>query len=257
MMSNHPRTFRTPALVLKRRNHGEADRLLTLLTPQQGKFDVIAKGARKPASKKTGHVELFTRADVLIARGRTWHILTQAEMSKPYLEIREDLFRGAYANYAAELMDRFTYDGDDADTSTLFTLLDTTFSRLCTDEDPLRVIRYYELRLLDDVGFRPELFECIATREDIEPVEQFFSYDGGGVVSPQGAHHLAGLVSLPLATLKILRHMQRSQYAQLEQLRIGEKLHQDLERIMLGYLRYILESRVQSVDFIRRIRQFR
>ena len=254
-MSTRPRTFRTPALVLKRRNFDEADRLLTLLTPAHGKFDVIAKGARKPASKKTGQVELFTRADVLISRGRAFDILSQVEMVMPYLMIREDLTRGAYANYAAELLDRFTYDGDDSDTSDLFDLLDTTFARLCEDDDPRRVIRYYEIRLLDEVGFRPELFECIVTREDLQPIDQFFSYDGGGVVSPQGANHAAGLASLPLPTLKILRHMQRSTYQQVADLRISEELHSDAERIMLGYIRYILESRVQSVDFIRRIRQ--
>jgi DNA repair protein RecO (recombination protein O) len=254
-MSIQPRTFRTSALVLKRRNFGEADRLLTLLTPEHGKFDALAKGARKPISKKTGHVELFTRADVLIARGRSMDILTQAEMTQAYLPIREDLIRGAYANYAAELLDRFTYQSDVTHTTTLFNLLDTTFAGLCTDADPRRVVRYYEMRLLDEVGFRPELNDCVVTHEDIQPIDQFFSYDGGGVVSPQGSAHSAGLVSLPVVTLKLLRHMQRSNYEQVGSLAISESLHTDVERVMLGYISYILESRLQSVAFIRRIRQ--
>lgn len=250
-----PRTFRTAALVLKRRNFGEADRLLTLLTPQHGKFDALAKGARKPASKKTGHVELFTRTEVLIAKGRSMDILTQAEMTQAYLPIREDLMRGAYANYAAELLDRFTYDSDDTNTTTLFDLLDTTFARLCDDDDPRRVIRYYEIRLLDEVGFRPELNECVVTHEAVQPVDQFFSFDGGGVVSPQGSAHSAGLVSLPVVTLKLLRHMQRSTYKQVGALTVTDSLHTDIERVMLGYITYILESRLQSIAFIRRIRQ--
>jgi DNA repair protein RecO (recombination protein O) len=254
-MTTRPRTFRTAALVLKRRNFGESDRLLTLLTPQHGKFDALAKGARKPISKKTGHVELFTRADVLIAKGRSMDLLTQAEMTQPYLPIREDLIRGAYANYAAELLDRFTYDSDDTNTRVLFELLDITFARLCDDADPRRVIRFYELRLLDEVGFRPELNECVITHEDVQPVDQFFSYDGGGVVSPQGSAHSAGLVSLPVVTLKLLRHMQRSPYEQVAALALSESLHTDVERVTLGYITYILESRLQSVDFIRRIRQ--
>jgi DNA repair protein RecO (recombination protein O) len=254
-MSFHPRTFRTPALVLKRRNFGEADRLLTLLTPEHGKLDVLAKGARKPISKKTGHVELFTRADVLIARGRSMDLLTQVEMTQPYLPIRENLIRGAYASYAAELLDRFTYDSDVTHTTTLFHLLDTTFARLCEDADPRRVIRYYELRLLDEVGFRPELNECVVTHDAIQPVDQFFSYDGGGAVSPQGSAHSAGLVSLPVVTLKLLRHMQRNPYEQVASLALSDALHTDVERVTLGYISYILESRLQSVAFIRRIRQ--
>jgi DNA repair protein RecO (recombination protein O) len=241
--------------VLKRRNFGEADRQVTILTPHYGKFDAIAKGARKPASKKTGHVELFIKSDMLIARGRSFDLITQAEMLEPYLPIREDLIRGAYASYAAELLDRFTYDSDDSGTVRLFELLDATFARLCEQEDPRRVLRYYELHLLDEVGFRPELNECVVTYEEIEPVDQFFSNSEGGVVSPEGAKHSAGLVNLPVSTLKLLRHIQRSPYQQIASLNISEVLHAHTEAIMLGYISYILESRVQSVDFIRKLRQ--
>lgn len=254
-MSERPRTFRTPALILKRRNFGEADRQVTLLTPHYGKFDAIAKGARKPNSKKTGHVELFMKSDVLIAKGRTLDIMTQAEMLDPYLPIREDLERGAYASYASELLDRFTFDSDDTQTSHLFELLDDTFARLCSDDDIRRVIRHYELQLLDEVGFRPELTECVIIRDEIEAVDQFFSFEDGGVVSLAGASHTAGLVQLPVNTLKLLRFLQRTPYAQTTELTINEPLHRDIERIMLGYLSYILESRVQSVDFIHRLRR--
>lgn len=255
-MSERPRTFRTPALVLKRRNFGEADRQLTLLTPHFGKFDVIAKGARKPTSRKTGHVELFMKTDVLIARGRSLDILTQAELIDPYLAIREDLERGAYASYVSELLDRFTYDSDDTATAPLFELLSDTFQRLSdTDAEPRTAVRYFELHLLDEVGFRPELTECVVMRTDIEPLDQYFSYDGGGVVSNAGAMHAAGLVPLPVTTLKLMRHFQRSEYSQVASLTIPDGVQRDMERVMLGYLSYTLESRVQSVDFIRRLRQ--
>jgi DNA repair protein RecO (recombination protein O) len=254
-MSERPRSFRTPAIVLKRRNIGEADRQITILTPHFGKFDAVAKGARKPASKKTGHVELFSKSDMLIAKGRSLDIVSQAEMLNPYLPIREDLERGAYANYAAELLDRFTFESEATSTHILFNLLDACFSRLCSDSDPRRVIRYFELHLLDELGFRPELEECVITREDIEAIDQFFSFDDGGVVSPAGARHTTGLAQISVTTLKLLRHIQRSPYEHVASLKISESLHIDIERIMLGYIRHILESRLQSVEFIRLIRQ--
>ncbi|HFQ94137.1 MAG TPA: DNA repair protein RecO, partial [Anaerolineae bacterium] len=74
------RTFRTEAIVIKRRNFGEADRLLTLFSREQGKIRAIAKGARKPQSRKTGHVELFMRSKFLMAKGKDLNIITQAEM---------------------------------------------------------------------------------------------------------------------------------------------------------------------------------
>ncbi len=50
------RTYRTEAVIIRRRDFGEADRLLTLFSRVQGKMKAIAKGARKPQSRKTGHV---------------------------------------------------------------------------------------------------------------------------------------------------------------------------------------------------------
>jgi DNA repair protein RecO (recombination protein O) len=253
-MPRPERSFRTEAIILKRRDFGEADRLLTILTPRYGKLDVIAKGARKPTSTKTGHVELYTRADLLIHRGRELDLAVQAEMLKPYLELREDLQRGAYANYTAELMDRFTAKGEE-EASALFGLLDDTLQRLCADDDPRLAVRYYEIRLLDEVGFRPELNECVISREAVRPEDQYFSYADGGVVRPEHAIRSSGFVPIPMVTLKVLRHMQRSPYSHVRTLTISPALHDDIERVMLGYITYILEQKLQSVDFIRRIRR--
>jgi DNA repair protein RecO (recombination protein O) len=252
-MARAERTFRTPAIILKRRDFGEADRLLTLLTPHHGKLDAVAKGARKPTSSKTGHVELFTEVDMLIARGRELGIVTQAQVTEPHLVLREELSRGAYANYAAELLDRFTTVGDD-DFQSLYTLLASTLQRLCTAPDPRLVIRYYEIHLLDIVGFRPELHECVFTHETIQPEDQYFSYAEGGVVTPQAARHAVSLAPVSMLTLKLLRHMQRSPFRHVSDLKVPASLHNDLERVMLGYITYLLEQRLQSVDFIRRIR---
>ena len=61
------RLYRTDGIVMRRRNQGEADRVLTLCTPL-GKIEVIAKGARKLRSRKAGHVELFSRSHFVISR---------------------------------------------------------------------------------------------------------------------------------------------------------------------------------------------
>jgi DNA repair protein RecO (recombination protein O) len=253
-MSRAERAFRTPAIILKRRDFGEADRLLTVLTPDHGKLDVIAKGARKPTSTRTGHVELFTRSDLLIHKGRELDIVVQAEMSAPYLAVREDLTRGAYASYTAELADRFTGAGD-ADYDELFALVDSTLGRLCTEDDPRLVVRYYEIHLLDAVGFRPELTECVVSREEIEAEDQFFSYGLGGVVRPGYAHAGEGVVAVSMPALKLLRFMQRSPFAQVKALKVALKVHDEAERILIGYITFLLERRLQSVDFIRRLRQ--
>ncbi|MFQ5886561.1 MAG: DNA repair protein RecO, partial [Anaerolineae bacterium] len=83
------RLYRAEAIVLRRMNLGEADRLLTLYTPEWGKIRVVAKGVRKPTSRKAGHLELFTHSRLLIAKGRSLDIVTQAETITPFLPLRK------------------------------------------------------------------------------------------------------------------------------------------------------------------------
>lgn len=253
-MPRPDRAFRTEALILKRRDFGEADRVLTILTPRHGKRDVIAPGARKPTSTRTGHVELFTRADMLIHQGRDFGIAAQVQMLAPYLELREDLQRGAYASYVVELLDRFTAEGDE-EYGALYTLLDTTLARLCTDPDPRLAVRYYEMRLLELVGFRPELNQCVVSREAIQPEDQYFSFVEGGAVRPPHAVRSASVVPISMTALKLLRHMQRSPYEQVRSLNISRALHDEVERVLLGYITFLLERRLQSAAFVQRVRQ--
>lgn len=253
-MARPERTYRTSAIILKRRDFGEADRMLTILTPRHGKLDVLAKGARKITSHKIGHVELFTRAEMLIHTGRDFGLVAQAEMTAPHVHLREDLMRGAYAAYTAELLDRFTNDMGEDDTSMLYALMDETLTRISEDSDPRLASRYFEVRLLDLVGFRPELNVCVIGREAIQPTDQFFSYVQGGVICPQHAGRATSSVPIPMTTLKLLRHMQRSPYSQVKSLEISIALHDDAERILLGYITFLLERRLQSVEFIRRVR---
>ena len=253
-----PRQFRSQAIILSRRDFGEADRLLTILTPARGKLRVIAKGARKPTAKLSGHVELFACSDCLIHKGRNLDILTQAELVEPYLGLREDLGRGAYANYIAELLDRFTAD-EEAAGGALFSLLRQTLAHIAEAADPRLAARFFELQLLDISGFRPELGECVISRARLKPEPQYFSHEEGGVVSRAAASQVAAqLVEIDFASLKLLRHLQRSAdaWGRVNSLRISPKQHNRAEAIMLGYIMHLLERKLESVDFIRRLRQF-
>ena len=63
------RLYRTDGLILHHTAFGEADRLLIVFTPRLGRLRVLAKGARKPTSRKAGHLEPFTYVHLLVARG--------------------------------------------------------------------------------------------------------------------------------------------------------------------------------------------
>ena len=73
------RTYIAEALVLRRSDFLEADRRLTLLTPDRGRLNVVAKGVRRPTSRMAGHLELFTLARVFVVRRRSLDLVVQAE----------------------------------------------------------------------------------------------------------------------------------------------------------------------------------
>jgi len=253
-MTKRPeRSFRLEAVVLRHSDWGEADRLLTLYTRERGKVRAIAKGARKVKSRKAGHLEPFTRVTLQLARGRDLLIVTQAETIDAYQPLREDLLKTGYASYLAELLDRFTYE-EESENYNIFRLLTESLSRIAFEADPWLAIRYYEVRLLDHLGFRPQLFECANCREEIQAVDQFFSAAQGGVLCPRCGAGLPGVWNVSVEALKYLRHFQRSSYAEAQRARPSPQVRDEVEALMQRNFTYLLERELNTPGFIKRVR---
>ena len=247
------RSFRAEAVVLQHSDFGEADRLLTLYTREHGKVCAIVKGARKIASRKAGHLEPFTRVRLQLARGRDLMIVTQAETVEAYPALREDLTLTGYAAYVLELLDRFVPDEQIAVPS-LYRLLTETLARLATESIPWLTVRSYEMRLLDLLGFRPQLFECANCGKEIVAEAQFFSAALGGAVCPNCGRGLPGLWSISVEALKYLRHFQRSEYRDAVRARPEEEVRVEIETVMQGYFQYLLERKLNTPGFMKRVR---
>jgi DNA repair protein RecO (recombination protein O) len=248
------RSFRVEAVVLRHADWGEADRILTLYTRERGKVRAIAKGARKIRSRKAGHLEPFTHVTLQLAKGRDLLIVTQADTLDAYLPLGANLVKTGYASYVIELLDRFTYE-DESENYAIFRLLTESLSRIATEPDPWLAIRYYEVRLLDLLGFRPHLFECANCGEQIQPVDQFFSPAAGGVLCPKCGAGLPGVWSVSVEALKVFRHIQRSPYSEAQRARPAPEVQNELETLIQKYLIYLLERGLNSPGFIRQIKK--
>jgi DNA repair protein RecO (recombination protein O) len=251
------RLYRTEAIILRHADLGEADRLLTIFTPARGKLRVVAKGARKPASRKGGHVELFTRSTLLIAKARNLDIVSQAETVEAYRALREDLLRSTYAHYIVELLDRFT--SDEEESSELYDLLADTLLRLCDAEDPALLARFYELRLLTLAGYQPRLFDCARCGKPLREIESEsppygFDCGRGGVLCDECAPHSRDALPLSLAALKVLRHAARVEWPAFAALKLRLLVAREVEQVMQRYITYILERNLKSVEFLRTLR---
>jgi DNA repair protein RecO (recombination protein O) len=264
----HQHSYSTEAIILKRTDLGEADRIVTLFTPSKGKYHAIAKGTRRPVSKLAGHLELLSRSQLQLALGRNLDIVTQAEGRENFLHLRSDLWHMTCGFYLAELVDRFVEDSTphldiysllletlrylDADATALEQQRTngTLPAEVQADEDghTKLLLRYFELHLLSSVGYEPSLQNCAHCGNELLPEENGFKASLGGVLCPQCSRFWERRLSLN--ALKVLRFLQRSKWIEASRLRLDAQLQTELEMVMHSLLRFHLERDLKSWSFL-------
>jgi DNA repair protein RecO (recombination protein O) len=244
------RVYRTEAVIIRRSDFGEADRLLTLITPT-GKRRVVAKGARKTTSRLAGHIELFTHATLLLAVGRNLDIVTQSVILHGYDNLRADLKRIGAAYYAAELIDRLIEEEDENQPA--FELLLAALGALDSSRNVDLVLRYYELHLLGYLGYRPQLYHCAACQEVLSEDANRFSPTAGGALCPRCAPADRAATPMSLSAFKLLRFLQAQPIEAIERLSISGPTRAEAEKLLRAYIRRILERDLKSVAFLEEI----
>lgn len=247
-MADENRLFRAQAIVIRHREFGEADRVLSLYTLENGKVQAIAKGVRKLKSRKAGHLEPITQVILQLAKGRAWDVVSQVDTIRNFQNIKADLKLTAKAAYVLELLDRFTLE--EGPNRLLYNLVLETLSRLDGGISPGLVVHYYEVHLMDILGFRPQLQECVVCGEPIRPEDQYFSAKLGGVICPRSfaGDPLAWRVSMN--ALRYLRFFQRSPWPQVKTRTIPEEVNQELSKLIEKYLTYLLEYGLKTPGFL-------
>ena len=263
------RSYSTEAIILKRSDLGEADRILTLFTPYKGKFHAIAKGIRRPISKKAGHIELLSHCQLHVAVGRNLDIVTQAEGIENFLHVRNDLWHMTCGFYLAELVDRFIEEHTPH--HEVYNLLLEGLRALDADAVELQqqrvggmlsagqehgrtqlLLRHFEIYLLSYIGYEPVLRTCAHCNAELQPVENGFTPALGGALCPNCSH--LWVQPLSMNALKVLRLLHRTEWAKMPRLRLDGRLHSELEATMHGLLRFHLERDLKSWSFLEMLR---
>jgi len=243
-----PRNYQTEAIIIKKTRLGEADSILTLYTPHLGKIQGFAKSLRKPKSKLAGHLELLTHSLVSLARGRNLDTIIGSQTINSFLPLKSDLVLTSHALYAIELVDQFT--AEHIEDYPLFQLLLETMQQLCQAGDRELVLRYFEIHLLDEVGYRPQLQQCVSCRATLEPTTNSFCPGAGGMLCPTCRQSQPLTYPLSVNALKVLRLLQSSDYETVSRLKMTPELSRELEGVMRTYIRYLLEREVKSAAWL-------
>jgi DNA repair protein RecO (recombination protein O) len=253
--------YLTRAVVLRARSLGEKDRVVTLLSPNYGKFAAVARGARGAKSKLAAASQPFTLARFLLARGRSLDIVTQAQIENAHTHIAADLLKTAWASYLCELCDAVPEQLPD---EALFDLFCAALAALdAAPEVPdtslaVEVIGYwFEAQFLTLLGYAPMLGRCVACGEKITvPLEDAtrqlaFSPALGGTLCRLCASRDPQRLNVLVQALRLLRQLERaSAPPDPNQLFLTSGVRRDLRSCLRRCLVLHLDVKLKSQNFL-------
>jgi DNA repair protein RecO (recombination protein O) len=243
-------TYRDRAVVLRKLDYGEADRIFTFLTQAHGKVGAIAKGVRKPSSKLGPSLELYGHVDLLLAKGRGELDVVAQVQRLPGYRIEGTMERIAHAALIAELAERVCEDRHPLEG--VYELAVTALDELARESDPRRASAYFMMSALDLLGYAPQLMACASCDRPLPAQPAPFSAAAGGFLCEQCA--LPGMSLVPLATIKVLRLMAAGDLATYRRLKLEESHMSAIERVLTVQLEHHLDRQLKSVQFLNQMR---
>ena len=270
--------YKTRAIILGVREIKEADNLVTFYSEDRGKIRAVAKGIRRTKSKFGSRLEPFTLSRlILYKKGKppasfipheqqSMDIITDAEIENYFHELRESLWGYACCNYYAELTSELIREGES--NNSVFYLLHR-FLRLTGDPEYIRhaekgrismfavLIFGFTLRLLDILGYAPQINQCIGCGAKIHDIRKFikfyFSVELGGILCRNCAKKHDSAFELQRSTAGYLRQLVSMEPDRLMTLRLLSGCMSEIEKLLSNYLIFHLDKEVRSINFLREI----
>lgn len=247
--------LKTPAVTLKSRKWGEADRIVTFYTLRFGKLRGVARGARRVKSRFGSALEPFVHCDLNLFEkpNDTLHRVSQADIAETFPALREDLALMAGAARMANLVTAITPDGDPA--AAIFDTLLRGLRALNTGQDPGLTTLLFQIKLLGLTGFRPQTDHCAACGGHIPPPREgqpgrFSSQAGGLVCDGCLDRRTDRYLLLSAGSLAFLQQALRMTPEVLNRLKAGGQIRNELEMAIESYVTVVAGKRLPPPDFL-------
>jgi|GEM_PF-440259 len=175
------KTIKVRGLVLREYETGEADKRLLLLCKEHGRIMAYARGARKPRSKFLVAAQIFTYSDFVLAQGKGFYSVAQADVIESFYNIRTDYDSLCAAHLLAKICDKTLWENSDCDELLLLAL--KTLSNLAKQKlSPAQIIIVFLIRFLDFYGFRPHSDECAVCNQPINKIGENLYWGAEGLL---------------------------------------------------------------------------
>lgn len=238
---------RLEAIILGGRDLGEADRVLSLFTKEEGRLDAVAKGVRRGRSRLAPLLEPLGQVSLILFEGRNLDRITGATSIRGFRRLRENLVLLTVGSYAAELYNLALPEA--APDPVAYVLLVSFLEELGSFPDPELLLLSLEFRFLDLLGYRPELDRCARCGGSLD---QSLGYDAeaggtlcGGCREP--GEELSG------AARQVMRLFLAEPRRSLRSLRLNPTVRRELRRLLGDSWRVRLGRPPRSLAFLQEV----
>jgi DNA repair protein RecO (recombination protein O) len=250
----------TTAIVLQRRQYGDFDLIVTMLSKDQGKRTLIAKSAKKSTKRFPGILEPFNHLQIAYreTRRKGMPILEEATLYRTLSSLRSDFLKTAYASYWVESINIWIEEGRKQ--TDIYHLLEFVLNALESGEmDPAMLSILFQMRFTCHEGLHPVLEHCSSCQSDISTMAQNqFCVDlgQGGVVCrqcPSGARE--GHLHLSKDTLKQLQWIAGGDLAKARRIRFSPRTLAEATTFLEAFVPYHIGKKPKSLRVLQEMRK--
>lgn len=237
-------------IVLRKRNVGENDQIVTIYSPPLGKFEASARGARKINSHFGGHLETLNICDFTVYSNGNNYTLTQCQCVNSFKSLKNDLHLSMFTFIISEIFYRMTpSDGHGED---LFLLLLGTISSLGKGRHDL-IINSFKIKLLNAAGSLPEISECGECHHKWKKDDIILMDPDGHLTCRQCAPYPELKEEIPFNIIKLLKYITTASYQQIQKINLSESELLKIKKISDTLLRSYINFELKSEKIARQI----
>lgn len=233
-------TYCTKTIILGRTAFREYDSWTIVYSLERGKLDLVARGVKKIKSKLAAHLEPLNLAEIMVVRGRQFDYIGAASSQNCFPGIKGDLAKLAVAGKAVNMFNKLV-KAEEADKE-VFSLLEEFLEGL--DSRELKInndlwASLFTFKILAQLGYRPQLYNCVICDSKITPAGNSFDLSRGGLVCQQCSSVKKGnVLTISDNSIKVLRAVVDNGLKKLKNFKIGAKLEAEVKNIINSFFQY-------------------
>ena len=233
-------TYTTKAIILNRRPFRECDSMATVYSFDKGKLELAVRGARKISSKLAGHIEPLNLSEIMVVRGRQFDYIGGAVSRNCFIDLKSNLEKSLIAGQAVNVFNKLIKHGErDRE---IFILLQFFLNILDKNKkfNYELLLNFFILKLLVQLGYKPELYNCVVCKKKIIPNNNKFDLSRGGLVCADCAKNIQYNKPLQISAncIKVLRLVIESDLSRLTKLKINDNLDKETSNIICSFLKF-------------------